>query len=162
MADDPTFNPGGAIEILAAFVAPDGFTVVPVALASPLPVALPAGPLSVSLPENPLPVTLPAGPQAVSLPTLLPVTWTSGATMDMRTYTGVTVQVFGLSGGDTIQVSESYDNAHSNVQSWIKNDFTVGNTISAAGNYSFSGGGYMTFAKTGSASTPSLTIAGSN
>lgn len=152
MADDPTFNPGGVSEIVAAFVAPDGFTVTPVALATPMPV---------SLPDEPLPVTLPDGPQSVSLPTLLPVAWVSGA-MDMRNYTGATVQVHGLSGGDTIQVSESWDNINAVVQSWIKNDFTTGSTISADGNYAFIGGGYLTFAKTGSASTPTLTITGNN
>lgn len=144
MADDPTFNPGGGFEVLAAFVAPDGFTITPVAQATPMPVALPAIPLP------------------ISPPTLLPVTWASATTRDMRNYTGVTVQVAGLSGGDTVQISENYDGSNSSVQSWVKNDFTVGNTISTNGNYSFVGGGYMTFAKTGSASTPTLTIAGNN
>lgn len=142
MAVDPFSN--SISEIVTAYMAQDGHTVTPVSQETPLPVALPDGPLG------------------VALPILLPVAWPASTTMDMRMYSGVTVQVANLSGGDTIQISQSFDGINSNVQSWVKNDFTTGSTISTVGNYSFSGGGYMTYAKTGSGGTPTLTIAGSN
>ncbi len=160
MAENPFSN--NISEILTAFLAMNGFTVVPVSPTDRLPVALPDGPLPVSLPESPLPVVLPDGPLGeVSLPTLFPQTWISG-TKDMTEYSGVTVQVNGLSGGDTIQINQSYDGTNTFVQSWSKNDLTVGSVISSDGAYTFIGGGYVSFSRTGDVSTPTLTICGSN
>ncbi len=177
MADDPFSN--NISEIVAAFLQ-NGYTVTPVTKADPLPVALPDGPLPVILPQSPLPVTLPDGPLPVSLPesplpvvlpngplgevslpTLFPQAWVSGV-KDMRAYSGVTVQVHGLSGGDTIQLNQSYDGTNTFVQSWSKNDLTVGSVISSDGAYTFIGGGYVSFVRTGNASAPTLTICGSN
>jgi hypothetical protein len=85
--------------------------------------------------------------------------WTTGATaQDLRYISSGELQVYGLSGGDTIAVTRSIDGTHYVAQSLTSNTLTVVATISADGIYAFPGGGYLKWTQTGSASTPTITL----
>lgn len=88
-----------------------------------------------------------------------PKGWSNGAeAFDVRYYSSAELQISGLSGGDTITVSRSLDGTNFITQTWIASDFSSGSTISANGLYTFSAGGFLKWSKTGSASTPAVTI----
>lgn len=93
------------------------------------------------------------------IPAATPAPWVTGSTpQDARSFNAVTIQVEGLSGGDTIAVTGSLSGNGYTALTGIGADFSTVTTISADGIYSFDGGQYLKWAKTGSASTPTLTI----
>lgn len=100
----------------------------------------------------------------VSPPAMLPAqaaaaTWVTGSTaQDARNYGSVTIQVSGLSGGDSIAVTGSLLGSSYAPLTGIGADFSTAATITADGIYSFPGGQYLKWAQTGSASTPTVTI----
>lgn len=87
---------------------------------------------------------------------------TAGTAYDARNYGAATAQISGLSGGDTIAFTQSIDGTIYVAVSWIDQGFGSGGaspyTISANGIYSFPGGGYLKWVKTGVASTPAVTV----
>lgn len=92
-----------------------------------------------------------------------PATWTTGTTaQDARNYASVTLQISGLSGGDSITVTGSLDSANYVTLGWVDQIFNTGSSITASGIYSFPGGRYLKWIKTGSSSTPTLTIRAGN
>lgn len=85
--------------------------------------------------------------------------WGVGATaQNVTDFPSVQIQVAGLSGGDTIAITRSIDGDNYVAQSLVGSDFTVVTSISANGIYSAQGGGFIKYAKTGSASTPAVSI----
>ena len=74
-------------------------------------------------------------------------------------YSEAVVEVSGLSGGDTIVVSgKMTDAATAQPMTGIALDFTTVSTITEDGIYSYSNPGTVSYAQTGSASTPTVTI----
>jgi hypothetical protein len=101
----------------------------------------------------------PTNPQVVLPSSTAPAAWSTGATpRDVRSFSNVTLQVAGLSGGDTIAVTGSLDGTNYTALTGIDANFNLATTISANGIYSYSGGQYLKYAQTGSASTPTVTI----
>lgn len=108
------------------------------------------------------PVNL-ANPMPVQLAASAPAVWTTGAlAQDARGYGSVTIQVSGLSGGDAISVTGSLDGTNYATLTGIDTGFNLAPTITANGIYSYSGGQYLKWTQTGSASTPVITIRAGN
>lgn len=76
---------------------------------------------------------------------------TTPATIDCRSTDEVEIQITALAGGDTITVTRSLDNVT------FFNQMVAG-PIAANTLYTEQAGGYIKFTKTGSASTPTITI----
>lgn len=89
------------------------------------------------------------------------VEWADGSVpMDLRKYGTMRFQVSGLTGGDKITVSQSLDEGGDEVpMKGISNLLTVVSEITADGIYTFGAGGFATWAKTGSASSPTVFVA---
>lgn len=99
--------------------------------------------------EDPLPVA-PAR--------TLPTAWTGTEEIDLRKYSSAEIQVAALGGGDTITVSRSLDGVNFVPQAYIAADFSTGVPISAPGIYSFPGGGWLKWERSGSGTAPSVTL----
>ena len=85
------------------------------------------------------------------------VVWPDGSIYaDIRAYSTFKLQVNGLSGGDTVQVTTSLDNTGYSTAYCITPDFSTTNSISTNGVYTLVGGAYFKWSKTGSASTPTI------
>jgi hypothetical protein len=83
---------------------------------------------------------------------------TAGSVVDTSSFGSVNLQVQGLSGGDTLTVSRSVDGTNYVTQSGIAQDYTVVSSIVADGIYSYPGGDSIKYTKTGSASSPTVTL----
>lgn len=84
---------------------------------------------------------------------------TSGTAIDVSSYGSVSLQVHGLSGGDTLAVTKQTDGTNFSPISGISEaDYSVVATISADGIYDYPGGGLIKYTKTGSASTPTVSL----
>ena len=121
--------------------------------------ALGPGASAVAQSYNPgAPVSL-TNPMPVQLAASVPVVWTTGTTaQDARGYGSVTIQVSGLSGGDAISVTGSVDGVNYAALTGIDTAFNLATSITTNGIYRFSGGQYLKWAQTGSASAPTITI----
>lgn len=82
----------------------------------------------------------------------------AGSASDTSSFSSANLQVQGLSGGDTLTVTRSVDGTNYVTQSGIAQDYSVVSAISADGIYSYPGSGLIKYAKTGSASTPTVTL----
>lgn len=104
------------------------------------------------------------GAVAVGPSTRPPAAWANGSTpQDMTNFETVEIQVAGLSGGDSIAITRTLDGSAYVAQTGISTaDLSTVASITADGIYAFTGGGNLKWAKTGSASTPTVTIRGSN
>lgn len=101
-------------------------------------------------------------PLAVLAARLPATAWTSDATaQDMRAYADAEVQISGLTGGDTITFTRSIDGTNYVTTTYFA-DAGTGTVISANGIYGLAGFGYLKWSKAGTASTPTITIRGSN
>lgn len=91
---------------------------------------------------------------------LEPTAWADGAVpMDLRQYGTMRLQVSGLSGGDTITFSLALEEDGDPVAlKGVSNQLSPVGTITANGIYTFGAGGFATWAKTGSASTPTVIV----
>ncbi|SFR86711.1 hypothetical protein [Sphingomonas jatrophae] len=109
----------------------------------------------------------PAGqsnPLTAAAPMQAATTWSNGAVaQDMRAFATVELEVSGLSGGDTITVFRTLTAGGTpKAQAWVDGTLQTGTAIGSDGTYSFTGSGFMTWSKTGAASTPAVVIRGSN
>ena len=103
-------------------------------------------------------------PTPVALPYIDPFVYTIGSVFDASQYGSITISVTGLV-TDTLLVEESIDS----VPTWSSANMTINRqtsnqsaTISANGTYLALGNVKLRISKTGSSSTPVITIAGSN
>lgn len=78
--------------------------------------------------------------------------------LDVSNYDTAEFQVQGLAGGDTITISRTIDNTNYVACSVISQAFAVLATISVDGLYSLAGRGHVRWTKTGSASTPAVSV----
>jgi len=97
------------------------------------------------------------------LPTRAPIqgaaAWSNGAAaVDLRLLDNAQIQISGLSGGDSITITRSLDGTNYVPQSIVGNDYSVASNITTNGIYTVPAGGYLKWAKTGTASTPTVTI----
>lgn len=99
---------------------------------------------------------------AVTQLTMTPTPVAGGAVVDLRPYDNAKVQVTGLSGSDAITVSLSLDGVNWVPQTLLASDRSLVPQITANGLYDLSAGGYLKWTKTGSASTPIVTIRAGN
>lgn len=89
-----------------------------------------------------------------------PEEWPGGGeAMDLRAWATATVQVSGLSGGDSITVSASLDDtAYAPVSGMARADAVIVAVIEADGVYDFPATGFLKWTQTGGASTPTLIL----
>lgn len=78
--------------------------------------------------------------------------------LDLREEEETEFQVSGLSGGDTIAVTRSFDAVNYVPHFLLTNMLDSATTIGADNIYQCSAAGYLKFAKTGTASTPTISI----
>lgn len=79
-------------------------------------------------------------------------------TVDLREEQETEFQVTGLSGGDTITVTRSFDNVAFVPRTMFNDVFGDFTSITADHIYSIAAAGYLKFTKTGTASTPTISI----
>lgn len=82
----------------------------------------------------------------------------TAVSVDLREEEDTEFQVSGLSGGDTIAVTRSFDNTAFWPVTMFDGVFNDVTSIAADNIYSCSGAGYLKFTKTGSASTPTISV----
>lgn len=91
---------------------------------------------------------------------LEPEEWPDGAeARDLRAYATATLQVTGLSGGDSITISASLDgSAYAPLSGMARADTTIAARIGSDGVYDFPATGFLKWTKAGAASSPTVTI----